>query len=87
MMTLGKPISKFDDRIVSDGNLKSELLSKQFSRVFTKEDLTDIPTVGSEPKPSIGSLTVSIAGVIKQVQSLKPHKAIGVVRMRHLHGF
>jgi len=67
---------KVDGKIVSDGRAKSEILSKQFSSVFTNEDLT-IPAVGTEPKPAIGPLIVTIPGVIKQLQSLKPNKASG----------
>ena len=68
---------KIDNRIISDGKAKSELLSEQFSRVFTVEDLTDIPVAGRDPKPGISSLTVTIPGVMKQLQSLKPNKASG----------
>ena len=66
-----------DNRIISDGKAKSELLSEQFSSVFTVEDLTDIPVAGRDPKPGISGLTVTIPGVIKQLQSLKPNKASG----------
>ena len=68
---------KIDNRIISDGKAKSELLSEQFSSVFTVEDLTDIPVAGRDPKPGISSLTVTIPGVIRQLQSLKPNKASG----------
>ena len=68
---------KVDGRIISDGNLKSELLSKQFSSVFTDENPNNIPPVGLDPKPSIGTIIITIPGVIKQLQSLKPHKASG----------
>ena len=57
---------------------KSELLSKHiFSSVFTDKDHTDIPVVGDDPKPSIAALIVTVPGTIKQLQSLKPHKATG----------
>lgn len=45
--------------------------------MFTNEDPTTIPAVGTEPKPAIGPLIVTIPGVIKQLQSLKPNKASG----------
>lgn len=57
--------------------MKSELLSKQFSSVFTDENPNNIPPVGLDPKPSIGTIIITIPGVIKQLQSLKPHKASG----------
>ena len=68
---------KVDGRIISDGNLKSELLSRQFSSVFTDENSNNIPLVGLDPKPSIGTIIITIPGVIKQLQSLKPYKASG----------
>ena len=45
--------------------------------MFTNEDPTTIPAVGTEPKPAIGPLIVTIPGVIKQLQSLKPNNASG----------
>ena len=33
--------------------------------------------VGKDPKPSIGSLVVSLKGVVKQLSLLKPNKASG----------
>ena len=68
---------KVHGKIISDGNLKAELLSNHFSSVFTHENLTDIPVVGTDMKPSMGPLTVTVPGVIKQLESLKPHKASG----------
>ena len=67
---------KVDGQIICDGVMKSDLLNKQFSNVYTKEDLASIPAVGHSPKPTIGSLTVTLPGVIKQLTSLKPNKAI-----------
>ena len=57
--------------------MKSNLLNKQFSNVYTKEDLASIPAVGHSPKPTIGSLIVTLPGVIRQLTSLKPNKASG----------
>jgi len=51
---------KVDGKIVSDGRMKSEILGKQFSSVFTNEDPTTIPAVGTGPKPSIDPLIVTI---------------------------
>ena len=57
--------------------MKSDLLNKQFSNVYTKEDLASIPAFGHSPKPTIGSRIVTLPGVIKQLTSLKPNKASG----------
>lgn len=45
--------------VISDGRLKSEILNNQFSSVFTKENLENIPEVGCDPKPSLGPLIIS----------------------------
>ena len=74
---LGVSDFKVDGKIVSDGRAESETLSQHFSSVFTNEDPTTIPAVGTEPKPAIGPLIVTIPGVMKQLQSLKPIKASG----------
>ena len=43
-------------KVISDGGLKSEILNSQFSSVFTKEDLENIPEMGSDPTPGLGPL-------------------------------
>ena len=68
---------KVDGQIISDSETKSDLLNKQFSNVYFKEDLASIPAVGHSPKATIGSLIVTLPGVIKQLASLKPNKASG----------
>ena len=52
-------------------------LNSQFSRVFTKEDLENIPEMGSDPKPGLGPLIISEQGVVKQLCLLNPNKASG----------
>ena len=66
-----------DSKVISDGGLKSEILNSQFSSVFTKEDLANIPEMGSNPIPGLGSLIISEQGVLKQLSSLNPNKACG----------
>ena len=66
-----------DGRIICDWNLKSELLSDQFSSVFTNEDPTNIPVFGTNPKPGISTIIVTSQHVIKQLRPLKPNKASG----------
>ena len=66
-----------DGKVISDGRLKSEILNSQFSSVFTKEDLENIPEMGSDPTSGLGSLIISEQGVLKQLSSLNPNKASG----------
>ena len=75
---LGVADLKIGEKIISDGNCKAEILNKQFSSVFTNEDLSNIPNVGEDTKPSMGPLKITTAGVIKQLTvSLKSNKASG----------
>ena len=69
---------EIEGKIFSDGETKAEILNKQFSSVFTNETVSDPPSVGrNEPKPSISPLIITIAGVTKQLTSLKTNKACG----------
>ena len=68
---LGVSDFKVDGKIVSDGRAESEILSQHFSGIFTKEDPTTIPAVGTEPKPAIGPLIVTIPGVMKPVARVR----------------
>ena len=52
-------------------------LNSQFSRVFTKDDLENIPEMGSDPKPGLRPLIISEQGVLKQLCLLNPNKASG----------
>ena len=54
----------------------SKILNSQFSRVFTKEDLENIPEMSSDPTPGLGSLIIAEL-VLKQLSSLNPNKAYG----------
>jgi len=56
---------------LSDSETKSDLLNKQFSNIYTKEDLASIPAVDHSPKPTIGSLIVTLPGVIKHWSQTK----------------
>ena len=48
-----------------------------FSSVFTKEDLQNIPEMGSDPTPGLGSFVISEQEVLKQLFSPNPNKACG----------
>ena len=53
------------------------ILNSQFSSVFTKEDLKNIPEMGSDPTPGLGPLIISEQGVLEPLSSLNPNKACG----------
>jgi hypothetical protein len=61
----------------SDPKVKAKILNNQFSSVFTREDLTNTPTMDSYPYPSMDPFTVTVNGVTKLLSELDPHKAQG----------
>ena len=68
---------EIEGQIFSNGEVKAEILNKQFSSVFTNKSESDPPSVGIEPKSSISLLIITINGVTKQLTSLKTNKACG----------
>ena len=64
---------KQGDQFQSDSKIKAEILNNQFTSVFTKEDTTNIPSLGNSPYLSIPVLTVSTISVEKQLKRLEPH--------------
>ena len=63
--------------IISDNKSKADMLNNQFLSVFTQEDLSNIPDIGYDRIPAIGSLSITINGVAKQLSLLKTNKASG----------
>ena len=66
-----------NNKIVSDGQRKAEALNTQFASVFTREDQSSIPSLGTSTIPSIPELVIHEGGVLKQLQELLPNKAPG----------
>jgi hypothetical protein len=62
---------------VSDPKGKAEILNRQYSSVFTKEDYTNIPDLGDSPYPDMPPFTITSPGVEKLLAGLNPHKACG----------
>ena len=56
---------------------KANILNRQFISVFTDDTKTSLPDLGPSQYPSMGDITVSCEGVVKQLKNLKPHKAAG----------
>jgi hypothetical protein len=66
-----------DGILATTGKAKAEALSRQYQRVFTKEDVSSIPDKGPSPYPSMHNIIVQEAGVEKLLNSLNPRKASG----------
>jgi hypothetical protein len=56
---------------------KANALNEQFCSVFTKENLSDVPSSKSCDIPDISDITVTVPGVKKLLDDIKPHKASG----------
>ena len=56
---------------------KAEVLNSQFSRVFSTQEIEDIPDPGENPIPTIGTLTFTASRIEKQLSGLKKDKAYG----------
>ena len=63
--------------MLSDAIGKANILNNQYCSVFTKEVLTDIPSKGPSQAPTMPSIKVTVKGVKKLLQQLKPLKASG----------
>jgi hypothetical protein len=56
---------------------KANILNSQYESVFTREDLSDVPTPSGTPFPGMADISVSEEGVRKLLSKLNPHKASG----------
>jgi hypothetical protein len=52
-------------------------LNEQFSSVFTKENTSTIPNLGTSKTPDAPNIIVGKEGVLKLLLNLNPHKATG----------
>ena len=66
-----------NNKIISDGKGKAEALNAQFTKVFIREDKSDVPSLGKSTKQDIPELVINEAGVLKQLQNMSPNKAAG----------
>ena len=61
----------------SDSQAKADILNMQFSSVFTTGNASNAPSLGVSPYSELPHITVSVAGVRKLLEDIKPHKATG----------
>lgn len=70
------PLKK-DGKLYSSSTDKAEILSEQFSSVFTRDQMDAIAHLPGHDYPSIDKLTVTEEGVAKLLSKLSPFKASG----------
>ena len=56
-------------KVATSGKDKAEVLSKQYSSVFTKEETKTMPSKGPSPFPDMDELVITTAGVTCLTQS------------------
>ena len=61
----------------SNSFTKSNILNNYFTSVFTKEDITSIPSLSSQPSLDIDPLVINIEGVIQLLKDLDQYKSGG----------
>ena len=71
------PLKNKDGFLHSSSNHKAEILNQQFRSAFTNEDLSNIPSKGDSPFPSMDEILISSNGVKKLLKNLKTDKATG----------
>ncbi|XP_072046887.1 uncharacterized protein [Amphiura filiformis] len=86
---VGIPTLVVDGESFTSDKSKAEALNRQFSSVFTHDDLTSVPDKGPSPFSSIDDLDIELAGVIKQLAQLNTSKAGGPdsIPARLLHDY
>ena len=60
-----------------DSQTKAALLNEQFSSVFTREHLNNVPFLEASPHPTIQNIEIRPEGVRKLLSRINPHKASG----------
>ena len=73
----GIPSLLSDDTIVETDAEKAEVINNYFSSVFTKEDLSNMPTMNKQTEATIGKLIVTEEMVSKKLKALKLSKSEG----------
>ena len=72
---------------VVDAAGKADILNRQFSSVFTQEQINTMPDKGASPYPNLPRITITRNGVEALLQKVKPKKASGpdLIPARFLH--
>ena len=66
-----------DDQEISNAKEKAEALNRQYSSVFTNENITNMPCMDGEPYPTIDEVDIDVDGVEKLLKDINTNKASG----------
>jgi hypothetical protein len=71
------PLKKADGTLTTDGREMADILNGFFSSVFTKEDLTNLPTKNRETNKLLTDIVINERLVVKKIDKLKKDSAPG----------
>ena len=75
---VGIPALRSESGTLSDPKEKAEILNNYFKSVFKTDAPNDtLPTLAPKDIPAIGNICVTVNGIVKQLNLLKPNKACG----------
>ena len=66
-----------NDTVHSDSQAKADIRNMQLLSVFTDGDANNAPSLGMSQYNELPHITVSVAGVGKLLEAIKPHTATG----------
>ena len=75
------PLRK-DGLAYNNSKQKADILNETFTSIFTKEGISNPPQLPNRHVPNVSSITVTVRGVLKLLQGLKPHKDVGPDKVR-----
>ena len=68
---------KENGRLYTEPKAKANILNRQYQSVFTREDVTSVPTPDGTPFPDMPTISISIKGVEALLKKINPQKAAG----------
>ena len=75
---IGIPPLNGNGKVLTDSTSKAEVLSnRRFQQIFTKEDLSSIPSIGCSVIPAMESVILNREGIINLLTNLDSKKAKG----------
>jgi hypothetical protein len=71
------PLKKPDGTMTTDGREMADILNNFFTSVFTKEDLTNLPTKNRETNTVLSDIEITKRDVVRKIDRLKKDSAPG----------
>ncbi len=74
---IGVGVLRKEGKDITNSEEKAEVLSEQYTSVFTKENANSTQNIGNQQIPMISNLEIESQGVAKLLSNLDPKKANG----------